>query len=153
MINIEYLNNALTKITDKLNSKCLNYVADVKIYAAFNYSGKSIQEVVRSVFGNEAVAGGSSTVDEHIFIDELVSGLSYVGDDGSHANRKYVGSEEHSNDLKNLKNKLKPLLSGCTRVTQFSLKEGHPFYPVFWDFAFLFEDGIDAYIAIGSSSD
>lgn len=45
------------------------------------------------------------------------------------------------------------LVDGADTIMSFWLKEGHPFYPVFWDFAFLIEKNNDAIVFIGSSSD
>jgi hypothetical protein len=39
------------------------------------------------------------------------------------------------------------------RVVAFRLKEGHPFYPVFWDFAFLIEIDQESILLMASSSD
>jgi len=153
MIEIEFLNKAIKKVEDKLNSKSLNYVASVEIYAAPGYSGKSIEEIAKFVFGSTAKVGGSCQASAKEISDDLISGLSYGGDGGAYASREYVGTDEHLRDLENVKSKLKPLLAKCNLYINFWLKEGHPFYPVFWDFAFILEDGSDAYIAIGSSSD
>jgi|GEM_PF-1010749 len=151
MNEIDFLNKALTKATDKLNSHALNYVADVVIYPISESAGNSIDEIVKSVFGS-AVLGGASESNTSALHEELLSGLSYAGDSGAYANKKYVGSSEHKQDLENIRNKLKPVLANCSGVTSFWLKEGHPFYPVFWDFAFLVE-GANKFIIIGSSSD
>ena len=45
------------------------------------------------------------------------------------------------------------LVTKSEQVMGFWLKAGHPFYPVYWDYAFLFEVGNDAFVLIGSSSD
>jgi len=55
--------------------------------------------------------------------------------------------------LTDLERKLKPLLSKAGKITRFTLKKGHPFYPVFWDFAFNIEVENESYIIIGASSD
>ena len=151
MNEIEFLNKALVKITDKLNSYSLNYVADVEIYPIDKGISGSTADVVKSVF-NSAVLGGESESNTSELLEELMAGLSYAGDSGAHSNLKYVGSPEHKQDLENLKNKLKPVLASNSSITSFWLKEGHPFYPVFWDFAFSV-DGSNRFIVIGSSSD
>jgi hypothetical protein len=48
---------------------------------------------------------------------------------------------------------LNDFLRGVCRLTSFWLKEGHPFYPVFWDFAYVIEKDGDAFVFIGASSD
>jgi len=151
MNEIGFLNKALAKVTDKLNLYSLNYVADVEVYSVSEALVGSVSEIVKSVLGT-AVLGGTAESSGSALLEELLLGLSYAGDSGAHANTKYVGSVEHRQDLENIKNKLKPLLASCSNVTSFWLKEGHPFYPVFWDFAFLVQGG-NNFIIIGSSSD
>ena len=151
MNEIDFLNKALTKVTDKLNSYSLNYVADVMIYPISESAGDSIEEIVKSVF-DSPLLGGTSESNTSELHEDLLSGLSYAGDSGAHANKKYVGSSEHKLDLENVMTKLRPVLVNCSSVTSFWLKEGHPFYPVFWDFAFLIESD-NKFIIIGSSSD
>ena len=43
--------------------------------------------------------------------------------------------------------------SKANRIEKFRLDEGHPAYPVFWDFAFLFTSSDEATVLVGSSSD
>lgn len=116
MNEIDFLNKTLSKVTDKLNSYSLNYVANVEIYPVSESVVGSVGEIVKSVFGS-AVLGGTSESNTHELCEELLSGLSYAGDPGAHANRKYVGSSEHEQDLENIRNKLKPVLSNCMSVT------------------------------------
>ena len=150
MNEIDFFKKALNKVTKKLNSRSLNYVASVEIYPI--RSEGNVEQIIKSVFGSEAIVGGTVVSDKDELFKELMFGLSYAGDTGAYASLKYVGSAEHERDLNNIKNKLKPLLANCSKVTSFWLKEGHPFYPVFWDFAFLI-DGNEKFILIGSSSD
>ena len=42
---------------------------------------------------------------------------------------------------------------GATVIERFWLKEGHPAYPVFWDFAFVIAGPHETKVFIGSSSD
>lgn len=151
MNEIDFLNNAIKKVTFKLNSNSLNYVADIEIYPLSDDVQGSISDTIKSVFSSAIIGGESSSNTSELF-EELISGLSYTGDSGAHSNLKYVGSDEHKQDLENIKNKLKPILASFSNIISFWLKEGHPFYPVFWDFAFLVKGG-HQFIIIGSSSD
>ncbi|MGN6808031.1 MAG: hypothetical protein ACTHJZ_19095 [Trinickia sp.] len=55
--------------------------------------------------------------------------------------------------LEKLLSDLRVTASKAIKVESFTLEEGHPFYPVFWDFAFLFRAASEATIFIGASSD
>lgn len=79
--------------------------------------------------------------------------FDYQGDDGSHPGRDYLASMTFKQDADFVMAQLEGLVSGASLLTLFWLKEGHPFYPVFWDFAFMIERGDDAFVLIGSSSD
>jgi hypothetical protein len=45
------------------------------------------------------------------------------------------------------------LSKSSTKIKALALVEGHPAYPVFWDFAFLFLGENDCLLLVGSSSD
>ena len=140
-------------MTSELNEYSLNYVVDIQVYNVPEGVPTNLDSRVKSVLGAKATIGGSTASTSSELIEELISGLSFVGDTGSYPNPKYVGSREHRDDLNTVKSKLKPLLINNPIVTRFLFKEGHPFYPVFWDFAFLVEAGVNQCLIIGSSSD
>jgi hypothetical protein len=52
-----------------------------------------------------------------------------------------------------LKEALLQLAGASKKIQRFWLQDGHPAYPGFWDFAFLFWEAGKATIVIGSSSD
>jgi hypothetical protein len=47
----------------------------------------------------------------------------------------------------------RPPTAPLTLIERFWRKEGHPAYPVFWDFAFVIAGPTEAEVFIGSSSD
>ena len=62
-------------------------------------------------------------------------------------------SKDFDSDAENLFRDLKELFVDHSKVVSFLLDSGHPFYPVFWDFAFLIRKSESSYVFIGSSSD
>ncbi len=94
------------KITNKLNSYSLNYVADVEIYPIHKGFSGPTGNVVKSVFSSAIIVGKSESNTSEL-LEELIAGLSYAGDPGAHSNLEHVGSSEHKQDFENLKNKLK----------------------------------------------
>lgn len=153
MKEIEFLINKLKSVLERINDDSLNYVAEIQIYPVVGYAKKPAIEVIKRALIGDIVIGNTFQSNVRDVLSEFKSALSYAGDDGSYSNRSYVGTNEHSNHLADITKKLKYILSKASNITGFSLKEGHPFYPVFWDFAFILEIGSDAYVVIGSSSD
>ena len=87
-------------------------------------------------------------------IDELKDALQYRGDYGSHPSLDYLDSTESRIDFDQLICRIQRVLDeSFDNIQSFWLKEGHPFYPVFWDFAFLIRTCDESILFIGSSSD
>lgn len=150
---IKDFDNQLEDIVDLIHGETLNYVADVVLYPPVSIVSKSIDEIVKAVLGPEAVIRNTSPSNAQDVQEELKYALSYAGYESSHPCKEYVGSEAQKQHLVELSNKLELFLSRAAKITSFNLSSGHPFYPVFWDFAFIIEVADKAYIFIGSSSD
>jgi hypothetical protein len=114
---------------------------------------KSIDEIVKAALGPEAVIDRIFPSTAQDVQADLKSALSYAGYESSHPCRDYVGSETQKKHLLELSSKLAKFLAKASKITAFTLESGHPFYPVFWEFAFNIEVAGKAYIFIGSSSD
>ena len=84
---------------------------------------------------------------------EVQSCLEYRGDYGSHPGLEFLDSKKSSEMKTQILELLDKLVSESKQIIGFYFKEGHPFYPVFWDFTFVIEHEIDSYVLIGSSSD
>jgi len=152
-MNTEYFTNKLALVLEKINQNSLNYVAHVVLYPPTIVGANSTEESVKSVLGGNVQIEEISQVSSQNVTSELKLSLGYSGDYGSHPNNDYVGSELYKTHITDLENKLKPLLASATKILSFVIKEGHSFYPVFWDFAFSIEANGEAYVFIGSSSD
>lgn len=152
-MNIEYFTNKLALVLEKINENSLNYVADIVLYPPIIIGADSLEGSVKSVLGGNVKLEGMSQVSARDVLSELKLSLSYSGDRGSHPSAEYVGSEQYNLHIADLENKFKPLLESATKISSFTIKEGHPFYPVFWEFAFCIEANGEAYVFIGSSSD
>ena len=152
-MEIEYLNNKINVILGLINENSLNYVAEISIFPAIPSAGRTTNEIVNEVLGSNAVIGNTFSATAKEVVKEFTSALNYVGDSGAHPNKEYVSTEQHKAHITDLERKLKPILSKAWKITGFTLKEGHPFYPVFWDFAFNIEIDGESHVVIGSSSD
>lgn len=147
------LNTELDKFLQSVNAKSLNYCANIKFYEASGYGGQSADVIVKSCLGPVAKIGKTSVAYLDDILEELRIGLEYRGDEGSHPNEEYLGSAQHQNQVDNILECVTNLICKSTQIMGIWLEEGHPFYPVFWDFAFIIEFGDQAYVLIGSSSD
>jgi hypothetical protein len=97
--------------------------------------------------------GGIEEVQSSAVWPEIEELLLYAGDEGAGPSGSVIGSELFSAMMDELKSELGTLVGTATKVERFWIQDGHPAYPVFWDFAFLFWEDSKATVLIGSSSD
>ena len=62
-------------------------------------------------------------------------------------------SEEFARLLELTMAEVSSAVESATKIETFRFSEGHPAYPVFWDFALLFASPTETVILVGSSSD
>jgi hypothetical protein len=105
------------------------------------------------MLGNDAVVERIQAVTLDEALAEIRSSLSYPGDSGAGPDPETLRSERFTRLLSDLLAEIEAVSRQATRIEQFWLEEGHPAYPVFWDFAFLFTGMSEAVALIGSSSD
>ncbi len=147
------INKWFENVSRKLFRNSLNYCADFRLFPCGKTQGITLENLVQTAFGNQAVVGGSNESTKQEVIDELSKALKYRGDHGSHPSLDYLDSLESKKDFDLVISTIKIFLDQSIRVVAFWLKDGHPFYPVFWDFAFLIETDESNILFIGSSSD
>ncbi|WP_157202923.1 hypothetical protein [Calidithermus chliarophilus] len=147
------LNGLLRQMADGLNRGSLNYTVSFALLAADGIAGTPIAEAVSAALGRPVRLGEILSVTPEDALVEVAQSLDYIGDYGSHPDLTFVGSLEFSQLRSAILDSLRELLLTADQVMRFSLQDGHPFYPVFWDYAFLIEKQEDTLILIGSSSD
>ncbi len=148
------INVSLEAISRKLYRSSLNYSADFRFFVSKEANGEPLETVVRTLLGDNAEIGNARAVTKRDVIDEFKDALGYRGDHGSHPSLDYLDSPESRVDFDNVICKIQRVLDDSfDDIQSFWLKEGHPFYPVFWDFAFLIRTGGESMLFIGSSSD
>jgi hypothetical protein len=153
MHDVAGMNNRLDGIARRLFWGSLNYSARFRVFEAGACAGESAQFVVQRALGESATLGGTYPISIAEALEDIESGFLWAGDVGSHPNRQVVGSEEYREEVRELLTEFTKWIAEATQLTGIWLKEGHPFYPVFWDYAFIVEQHPDAYVLIGSSSD
>ena len=97
--------------------------------------------------------GGSSEISVDEAVAEIEAALDHRGDSAYGPIPKKIESERYQNVADRALKACRNLFDSANRVEVFWLKEGHPAYPVFWDFAFagFTEEGV--HVIMGSSSD
>jgi len=130
-----------------------NYSPSFMIVECKGMVGQSLQDVLDLAIDGAVVVGGSQSASKADVLRVVRTSLDFQGDDGAHPCRDYLASVEFKRDAELVMIQVGKLVDGADTIVSFWLKEGHPFYPVFWDFAFLIERSKDAVIFIGSSSD
>lgn len=151
---VDLTNNLLRTICENLSQgDVANFVADVKVYQSEITNGMSEVELIEKTFGSMAKVGGIVKSDLTEMISTVKECFEYLGDDGSHPNKNYLSSEQMKTEVAEVLENLQNLFSKNTEIYTFWLSCGHPFYPVFWDYAFFAKNNKECFILIGSSSD
>ena len=153
MAEVADLNKSFKKISRRLFRRSLNYCADFRLFLCKGLSGQSLDLVVKAALGKDAKVGGVEPVAQDQILEALEIALRFNGDKDSHPNLVYLGSIKSEEEINLVVSGIKGILEESELLLSFWLESGHPFYPVFWDFAFLIETADDAILFIASSSD
>ena len=129
-----------------------NYAVFLRCYQLPFVSTAIVQDYIIQALP-DAVVGGMQPVSSEAVLSEVEQALRYAGDVGSGPIATVLTSPEFETLLGTVLSHLKHVLSEARTITSFWLKQGHPAYPVFWDFAFVIVGTQQVEIFIGSSSD
>ena len=136
----------------------MNYAVFLRHYFDENSSlNTPFVDTLRAVLPEKKIViGGSATYSSKEVILEFKQSLLYVGDDTSDCGCPYPGklsSNEFTLEFNAALSELKKICDSCETIEGVYIKEGHPAYPVFWNFEWLFRSENGCHIIIGSSSD
>jgi len=143
----------LDRIADTLREDSCNYSVFLKVYQVPNAAPADSVSAIRNALGAEAEPVDLDGIQAEAVWSEVESALLYAGNDWAGPSEVALGSAPLAVMLAELKDDVFALASRATTIERFALREGHPAYPVFWDFAFLFREEEKASVFIGSSSD
>jgi hypothetical protein len=143
----------LSAITGILNRGGWNYSVFLQGYTVPSQPGASSEQLIRNALGGNAVLGSIEAARPEQVTEEVRSSLVYVGDSGAGPDIESLRSERFGQLLSSLLADIESTSRRASRIEQFWLREGHPAYPVFWDFAFLFTGSSESMVLIGSGSD
>jgi len=150
---IKKINKILNEVCTSLNSESWNYHVNIQLFDCGNTGQLSANSIVKHSLGNEAIIGGTFSAVPSEIIQDLRNGLEYSGDSSSYPNNDALTNSTEISKRKEIVTLIENYVSESTMVMGLWLKNGHPFYPVFWDFAYIIEHGKSGSLLIGSSSD
>jgi hypothetical protein len=145
------MNNVLRQIEDILEG--YNYTVFLRTYAVTHPADVDTVTIITSALGSGVVIGNivSETRDE--LLAEVESSITHAGDDAYGPKPERLASPELAELLRQVRSQVTSLCDSTSGLFTFWLKDGHPAYPVYWDFAFLFRGTSESTVFIGSSSD
>ena len=144
---------SLEDIAEFLNTNGWNYTVFLMCYEGPSSLHADLDSAVGRLVGSEVVVEDLGQVEEAELLAEVASCLSFVGSDGEGVEPQLVESGEFRSLLIGVMNDAKHLASRASTIRRLRILEGHPAYPVFWEFAFLFTASSKLILFIGSSSD
>lgn len=130
-----------------------NYQVFLRAYHVPFASGKPAEWYVAQALGPAAEVGGVIPASGAQIAQEIEESLRYAGDEGSGPKPKALASSRFEELLEALHGELARAIKGAELLAKVWLREGHPDYPVFWDFAFVIAGPAGGLVFIGSSSD
>ncbi len=143
----------LSALADLLNKGGKNYTVFLHCYLVPQRFGGTAEDLISAALGRNTVVGGVRMTASGEMLAEIRSSIGYAGDSGAGPDPSVIQSADFGKLLTDLLKDVDVAARAATKIEQFWLKEGHPAYPVFWDFAFLLTGTREAVVLIGSSSD
>jgi hypothetical protein len=143
----------LTDMADLLNSDGVNYSVFLQAYSGGKGFESGIERIVKRLIGHDVVLSSVHIVNVTEVVETLHQSLSYLGDESAGPGASVHESTEFSRLLESIRDSVVQLSQTAYEIKKFEFTEGHPAYPVFWDFAYLFLGNDQHVLLIGSSSD
>jgi hypothetical protein len=131
----------------------LNYVVSFDLYRVPTFPGGTPDQYVTTALGPRAVVGGAVQVSAADMLAEVERCLRWDGDRGSHPHEAAIHSPRLDELAACVRAHLESMAAKSTAIWSFWLKDGHPHYPVQWDFAYVLASPDGTEVFIGSSSD
>ncbi|MCK4152876.1 hypothetical protein [Ralstonia pseudosolanacearum] len=143
----------LDEVADCLSGGGRNYAVFLRLYQVSTAQTTDSQECIREALGQGVVVGGIEDVSAELVCSQVEASLRFAGDEAAGPCRSLLSSDQLQNWLTEVQAGLLELAGTSRTIQQFWLQEGHPAYPVFWDFGFLFFRSETISILVGASSD
>lgn len=130
----------------------LNYTVFFHVYESSLGSDSDTVEIISSCLP-DATVGNVVLSDPDTVLREFERDVQYRGDTSHGPEPGTIDSPKFRSIFSAVRSRFHDSCTSADTVHAFWLREGHPAYPVFWDFAYLLRFGDRSEIWIGSSSD
>lgn len=131
----------------------LNYVVSFDLHRVPLIANGKPLDYIQAAIGPKAVLGDASETTSHDMAAEIERCIKWKGDRGSHPDEDVIQSPRLDDLVNVVVTHFWNVAEHSTQIWSFWLRDGHPHYPVQWDFAFILVGSENADIFIGSSSD
>jgi hypothetical protein len=143
----------LTEMADLLNSDGINYSVSLSAYLGLKEGTDDVNSIINRLIGHKVVLNSLRDASVAEVVETLRQSLGYVGDDSAGPGPSVLKSRDFSRLMESICDSVVQLSQAFCRIESFEFAEGHPHYPVFWDFAYLFRGNDEHLLLVGSSSD
>ena len=128
----------------------LNYAVSLRLYGPSN-SEQGLIETLKNLISEDCELSGVLRTSSNEAKTVVTNCLLYKGDEGS---KPLELDSKKAEIIKLLNNMLSSIgFENAEMVVAFGLRQGHPAYPVFWDFAYDIHVKDKRWIFVGCSSD
>lgn len=135
-----------------LNSDGTNYTVFLQCYAGSLPSDLTFEQKVSAILGPACIVENVRDLDHRSIEEILRENLSYRGEHAG-PDATILASERFQELLDAIVTDCQDA-SGSSQVAQsFFIVDGHPAYPVFWDFALFFGRADEYALLVGAASD
>ncbi len=131
----------------------LNYVVSFDLHRVPTVYQGTPEDYVSNAIGPQAIIGGTSHTMIGDMLSEVEQCIRWEGDEGSHPDQTAIRSPRLDELVDCVLTYLELVATNSVIIWSFWLKDGHPHYPVQWDFAFVLVGPQSAEVFIGSGSD
>ena len=145
--------STLAALADFLNASGWNYSVFLQMYETSISPDTDAEGLIARALGNEVKIDNLKNVSTAEVLTEIDDSLTYSGTDGAGPESEALRTPTFAELLKEVLSESADLARSASQIEQCTIEEGHPAYPVFWDFAFLFRLPKKALLLVGSSSD
>ncbi|CAM2995167.1 hypothetical protein [Komagataeibacter xylinus] len=122
-------------VVEVLEEDCWNYSLFLKSFSIEPYENRDSVETIKKIFGENVVVEDLRQIRTEDVSGIIDSSPYYAGDVGAGPSADSLSSREFHRAVHNVQVQVANIPQSATRVETFSFREGHPAYPVFWDFA------------------
>ena len=130
-----------------------NYAVFLRTFAAEHVCDADVATIAAAALGDEVEIRSTFTDSADKIVAKIKSHLEYRGDDSHGPIPERIESDEFSKLRDAVLNAVRELCCSSISVTGIWIGAGHPAYPVFWDFAYLFQGSESSIIFVGCSAD